>query len=115
PALPVRGAGEPAAPAVDRRPAGDAGLDAVAGEMAVDRLVELAVLDGLVAGMRTRADQRQLAFEHHVDELRQFVDRSLADEAADAGDARIVLGRALLRPVVGHVAVERAELVDLDL
>src|ERR1051325_2873008 len=106
--LHLLGAGELAAPAVDLRPAGDAGLDSVAGEIAVDRLVELAVLDGLVDGVRPRTDQRQVALEHHVDELRQLVDRGLADEEADAGDARIVLGDALLRPMIGHVGVERA-------
>ena len=80
-----------AAPAVDLRPAGDAGLDAVAREIAVDRLV-VEVLRGLgVDRVRPRADQRQVAVEHHVEELRQFVEAGLADEAADAGDARIVL------------------------
>ena len=64
--------------------------------------------------MRARADQRQVALEHHVEELRQFVDAGLADEAADAGDARIVLGDALLHRMVGHVGAERAEFVDLN-
>src|SRR5262249_5489270 len=70
-----------AAPAVDLRPAGDAGLDPVAGEVAVDRVVETAVLDLLIDGMRARPDQRQVALEHDVEELRQLVDRGLADEA----------------------------------
>ena len=50
----------------------------------------------------------------HVEELRQLVDRGLADEPADAGDARIVLGHELGRIGVEHVGAHRAELVDLD-
>src|SRR5205814_3503242 len=106
-ALDLVRAGELAAPAVDLRPAGDAGLDAMAGEIAVDRLVELAVLDLLVDGVRARPDQRQVALEHHVEELRQLVDAGLADEAADAGDARIVLGHALLHRLGGPGGVQR--------
>src|SRR5580700_3825337 len=52
-----------AAPAVDLRPAGDAGLDAVAGEIAVDRFVIEMVLGLGMHGMRARADQRQVAGE----------------------------------------------------
>ena len=39
--------------------------------------------------MRPRADQRHLALQH-VDQLRQLVEAGAADEAADAGDARVV-------------------------
>src|SRR5262249_15614847 len=95
-------------------PAGDAGLDAVAGEIAVDRLVELPILEFLVDRVRPRADQREVAEEHDVEELRQLVDAGLADEAADASNARVVLGHALADVVVGLVGVERAELEDLD-
>ena len=37
---------------------------------------------------RARADQAHVAFEH-VPQLRQFVERELAQHAADGGDARI--------------------------
>ena len=50
----------------------------------------------------------------HVEELRQLVEAGLADEAADAGDARIALGHELGRIGVGLVDVHRAELEDLD-
>ena len=86
-----------AAPAVDLRPAGDPGLDAVAREIAVDGLVEQPVLQLALHRVRARADQRQVALEHHVEQLRQLVEAGLADEAADAGDARIVLGDDLGR------------------
>ena len=68
----------------------------MAGEIAVDRLVVQPVLGLGVDRVRARADQRQVALEHHVEELRQLVEAGLADEAADAGDARIVLGDDLL-------------------
>src|SRR6476620_4437019 len=112
--LDLLGRSEFAAPAVDLRPSGDAGLDAMAGEIAVDCFVELAVLDLLVHRVWTRADQRQIALAHPIDELRQFVDAGLADKPADPGDARIVLGDAFLRRMVGHVGTERTEFVDLD-
>jgi hypothetical protein len=48
-----------AAPAVDLRPAGDAGLDLVAGEIAVDDLVPGLVVGVGVDRMRPRPDQRQ--------------------------------------------------------
>jgi hypothetical protein len=46
-----------AAPAVDLRPAGDARLDAVAGVVAVDRLVVESRLGFGVDGVRARSDQ----------------------------------------------------------
>src|SRR6185437_6570358 len=76
-----------AAPAVDLRPAGDAGFDAMAGEITVDRFVE---------------------------QLRQFVEAGLADEASDPGDAAVVLGHDFRRQRIGLVMVERAELEDVD-
>src|SRR5262249_7500839 len=63
-----------AAPSVDLRPAGDAGLDAVAGEVAVDGLVEQPALQLALHRMRTRTDQRQVVLEHDVEQLRQFVE-----------------------------------------
>src|SRR3954452_14261849 len=67
-----------AAPAVDLRPAGDARLDAMAREIAVDRLVEQPALQLALYRMRPRTDQRQVAREHHVEQLRQFVEAGLA-------------------------------------
>ena len=64
--------------------------------------------------VRTRADQRQVALEHHVEQLRQFVEARLADDAADAGDARVVLGDELRGRGIGYVGIHRAEFVDLD-
>ena len=81
-----------AAPAVDLRPAGDAWLHAMAGEIAVDRIIVEPGFRLGVDGVRARADQRQIALEHDVEQLRQLVEAGLANEAADAGDARIVLG-----------------------
>ena len=63
--------------------------------------------------MGARAHQRQLA-AHHVEELRQLVQAGLADEAADAGDARIALGHELGRIGVGLVDEHRAELEHVD-
>src|SRR3954467_15822298 len=75
-----------AAPAVDLGPAGDPWLDAVAREVAVDGLVEQPALQFALHGVRPGADQRQVALEHDVEQLRQFVEARLADEAADASD-----------------------------
>ena len=63
-----------AAPAVDLRPAGDARLDAVAREIAVDRLVIEPVLGLGVHRVGARADERKIAGEHHVEQLRQLVE-----------------------------------------
>ena len=52
--------------------------------------VELGVLGHLVRQWRARAHDGHLAQEH-VDELRELVDRVLADEPADLGDAGVVL------------------------
>ena len=104
-----------AAPAVDLRPAGHARLDAVAGEIAVDDLVIEPVARLCLDRVRTRADQRQVALDRDVDELRQLVEAGLADEAADAGDARVAPGDELRGRGVGLVGIHRAELVDLDL
>src|ERR1700759_1026574 len=103
-----------AAPAIDLGPAGNAGLDAMPRKIAIDRFVELAVLDLLIDGVRPRSNQREITLEDDVDELRQLIDASLANETADAGYPRIVLGNALLHGMVGFVGVERTEFVDLD-
>src|ERR1700686_4874622 len=68
-----------AAPAIDLRPAGNAGLDAVAGEITIHGLVEQPALQLALHGVRAGADQREIALEHDVEELRQFVEAGLAD------------------------------------
>ena len=73
--------------AVDRRPAGHAGLHAVAVGVFGDQLGALRLAGLHADGVRARADQRHLALQH-VEELRQLVEAGAADEAADAGDAR---------------------------
>ena len=79
-----------AAQAADLRPAGDAGLDAmavgVARQVAPEQRRELGAL-------RARADQAHLAAEH-VDELRQLVQRRAAQEAPDARAAVLALDAA---------------------
>src|SRR6185369_17678585 len=99
-----------AAPAVDLGPAGDAGLDAMPRKIAGDRLVEQAALQLALDGVWTGPDQREVALEHHVEELRQLVQAGLADKAADAGDARIVPGDDLGGERIGLVVIQRAEL-----
>src|ERR1700722_5271720 len=103
-----------AAPAVDLRPAGDAGFDTVAREIAVDGLVEQPALQLALHRMRAGPDQRKIALEHDVEQLRQLIKAGLANEAADAGDAAIVLGHDLGGERIGLIVVERAELEDVD-
>src|ERR1700731_2559567 len=102
------------APAVDLGPAGDAGLDPVTREIAVDGLVEQPALQLALHRVRTRADQRQVALEHDVEELRQLIEAGLADEAPDPGDAAVVLGHDLGGQRIGLIVVQRAELEDVD-
>ena len=65
--------------------------------------------------MRARADQREIALEGNIEQLRQFVERKLADDAPDPCHARVV-SRDLPRAVgVEPVDIHRTELVDLDL
>src|ERR1700712_4470634 len=52
-----------AAPAVDLRPAGNAGLDAMAREISVHRFVEQPALQFALHGVRARTDQRKVALE----------------------------------------------------
>src|SRR5437879_5693916 len=68
---------------MDLRPARDPDLDAVAVVVAVDLLRER--LDEARA-LRPRADDAHVAL-HHVQELRQLVERRLPDEPADPGAA----------------------------
>ena len=85
----------------------------MAGEIAVDDLGELEVLGAGGNRVGAGADKRQVALEH-VEELRQLVDGSLADEASDLGDARIALGDEHLGFRVAHLGIHRAELEDVD-
>src|SRR5262249_29418029 len=95
--------------AADRRVASDARLHAEAlpekGDFALEPLDE----DGaLGAG----ADEAHLADEH-VPELRQLIDAGPAEEAADARDARIVLGRPRGAERL-RVGAHRAKLLDRE-
>src|SRR3954454_14621326 len=58
-----------AAPAVDLRPAGDAGFYAMASKVTIDGFVEQAALQLALHRMGARTDQRQIALEYHVEEL----------------------------------------------
>ena len=102
-----------AAPAVDLSPAGDAGLHLVAGEIAIDHLFPELVFGVGIDGVRARSDQRQVALQH-VEELRQLVDRSLADEAADRRHSRVTARHHLLRLDVRLVGIHGAELHHRD-
>ena len=77
------------APAIDLRPAGNAGPHPVAGKITIDDLLVEGFRGLGLGGVRAGANQRQLAFQH-VKQLRQLIERRLADEPANAGDARIV-------------------------
>src|SRR6516164_7525025 len=64
--------------------------------------------------VRAWSDERKVALENHVDELRQLINGSLADESADPGDARVA---TLHQPGGRRIALIRmhgAELVDFD-
>src|SRR6201998_2686415 len=103
-----------AAPAVDLRPAGNPGLDAAARQMTVHGFVEQPALQFALHRVRARADQRKIALEHHVEELRQFVEAALADEAPDPGDAAVVLGHDLGGERIGVMVVQRSKFEDVD-
>src|SRR5256885_8070771 len=95
-----------AAEAVHLRPAGDAGQHVVAARIARDLLLVFSIVRKRV---RARANQRHVALEH-VDELRQLVDVPSSQEAAKAGDARVVA-----TSLAHHVAVfERGHGAELD-
>src|SRR5208282_565063 len=82
------GDGSVAAPAVDLSPPGNAGLEHVAGVVAVDFFEE--ALDE-IGPLGARADDTHVAFED-VEELGQFIEVRFAQEGADPGPARIVVG-----------------------
>src|SRR6185437_14879183 len=103
-----------AAPAVYLCPAGDAGLHAMASEIAVDRFGIKPRLGLGVDRVRARADQRKIALEHNIQELRQFIETGFADDASDASDAWIILGDEFVGGCVRSVRIHRAEFVDLD-
>ncbi len=103
-----------AAPAVDLRPARDARPHAMAREIAVHDLVILPIGGLGVDRMRARPDQREISLQHDVEQLRQFIQRRLADEAADASHARIAARHQFGGSRIGLVGVHRAELVDFD-
>ena len=69
---------------VDLRPARDPGLDRQAPALALGVAVDL---DG---DRRARADDRHLSAQH-VDEVGHLVERRAAQQAPDAGDARVAL------------------------
>src|SRR5882672_10260863 len=77
------------APAVDLRPARDAGLHLVAQHVLRDLVLELG---DEVRPLRTRTDNRHLAAQH-VPELRQLVEVRLAQQLADRRAPRVLLAR----------------------
>ena len=97
-----------AAPAVDLRPAGDAGLHLVAQHVLRDPVLEL--LDE-ERPLGPRADDRHVA-PQHVPELRQLVEVEPAQPAADRRAARVVVARPDRAGLVLGALVHRAELVD---
>src|SRR5437773_5223899 len=76
-----------AAPAVDLRPTGDAGFDAVTRHVIGNCLAELTDEH---RPLRARTDQTHVA-AHDVDELRQLVDAGAAQERAKPRPSRVVL------------------------
>ena len=104
----VEGAGL-AAIAVDLGPAGDAGLDLVANHIAFYQVA----VDFIVRhGMRAGADDAHASLQD-IDELGQFIERILAQEGADAGDAGIALVRLADRLAI-FAHPHRAEFIDQD-
>src|SRR4051812_16827288 len=99
-----------AAPAVDLRPAGDAGLDLVAQHVLRNAVLEL--LDEIGA-LGPRADDRHIAAED-VPELRQFVEVKPAEPLADRRAARVVVARPDRAGLVLGPLVHRAEFVDVE-
>src|SRR6185312_1410706 len=75
--------------AVDLRQSRDPGPHFVADHVAIDQLAVQLVVDD---GMRPRPHQAHLALKH-IEELRQLIERGLAQERADAGHPRIALAR----------------------
>ncbi len=95
-----------AAAAVNLRPAGDARPDVVAPRIERDALLVFMIVR---QRERPRADQRHVAGED-IEELRNLVDVPAPQEAADAGQPRIVLGGLRNHRAV----VERAHGAEFD-
>ena len=64
--------------------------------------------------MRPWTDEGEIALEDDVEELRQFVERGLADETADRGHARVAAGDERRCGRIEPVDIHRTEFVDLD-
>ena len=99
-----------ATPTIHLRPAGDAGADPVTHRILSHDVTEQPVGRLGVGGVWPWPDQGHRAVQH-VQELRQLVDRELADDPADAGDTRIVLGGLPIGQEIGHLRVHGAELI----
>src|SRR5262245_15919538 len=97
-----------APPAVDLRPAGDAGLDLVTQHVLRDLVLELRDEKRTLG---PRSDNRHVALEH-VPELGQFVDVGLAQELADWRPPRILFTGEHRSGFGFGVLVHRPELVN---
>src|SRR5207249_2894328 len=64
--------------------------------------------------VRARADEREIAGEDHVYELRQLVETPFTQETTDARYPRIGLGHESRGRGVGRFEIHRAKFVDLD-
>ncbi len=93
--------------AVDLRPARQPGLDLEPAALA------LGVALDLVGERRARADEAHLAAQH-VPQLGQLVDRGLAQQVADARDARVALVDRVARALGVGVDDHRAQLQHLE-
>ncbi|MCY1546645.1 hypothetical protein D9M68_826510 [compost metagenome] len=96
-------------PTIHLRPAGNTRLDFMAKHVTVDLRTILLVMRHRV---RARPDNGHIP-KQHIDELRQFIQRSAADKGAHPGNA-IVVARGLdhIRTILHHP--HAAELPDLD-
>ena len=63
--------------------------------------------------VRAGSDKGKVAAQH-VEQLRQFVDRCLADDAPDTGDTRVALGDNTLGIRVRHFVIHGTEFQNLD-
>ena len=81
---------------------GQAGQAGTHGEPVAVAWQQGAVVAVVGKGVRTRADQRHVAYED-IDQLRQLIQAGGANKGADAGDALVVLGGVRdLVAVLGH-------------
>src|SRR5690606_38088774 len=99
-----------ATPAIDLRPAGDAGLDLVALHVLVDEVPVLLIVSDR---MRSGPDNGHAPLQH-IDELWQFIQAGTAQERTEAGDAWVVAPRLDQGPGLLGVLHHGSELVDLD-